>query len=218
MLKLVIAVAAIALPDSLNPSLIAGALYYATGRQPARHTAAFTAGAFLTTLAGGALIALGLGHLVLSLLPGLSSDVKNSLLVAGGAVLVGGGIVMWLRRDRLVIRTPEPSARGRSAFLVGAGIAGVELFTAFPYFASIALIVGSGVSLGGKTIALVIFNVLYVLPLIGIALVCAVMGDRAGRVLAPFRQWVLSRWPHVLAPSAVALGVVVAAYGIVRLA
>jgi hypothetical protein len=217
-LKLLLAVAAIALPDSLNPSLIVGALYYAAGRQPARHTAAFTAGAFLTTLAGGALIALGLGQFVLSLLPDLSSDVKDSLLVAGGAVLIVGGIVMWLRRDALALRTPEPAARGRSAFLVGAGVAGIELFTAFPYFAAIALIVGAGVSLAGKAVALVLFNVLYVLPLIGIVVVCAVKGDQADRVLGPFRQWVVSRWPHVLAPAALVLGAVVAAYGVVRLA
>ncbi|HEX8856042.1 MAG TPA: GAP family protein [Thermoleophilaceae bacterium] len=218
MLKLVIAVAAIGLPDSLNPSLIAGALYYAAGREPARHTAAFTAGAFLTTLAGGAVIALGLGHLVLSLLPELSSDTKDSLLVAGGAVLIVGGTAIWVRRDALVRRTPQPRARGRSAFLVGVGIAGVELFTAFPYFASIALIVGAGVSLPGKTIALVTFNVLYVLPLIGITVVCAVMGSHAERVLAPFRRWALTRWPHVVAPAAVVLGGVVAGYGIARLA
>jgi hypothetical protein len=33
-----------------------------------------------------------------------------------------------------------------AAVLMGAGIAGVELLTAFPYSAAIAMVVGSGVS------------------------------------------------------------------------
>ena len=66
---LALAVVAIALPDSLNPSLIVAAIFLALGQHPFRRTLAFTLAAFVVTLAGGMLIALGLGDLILSLLP-----------------------------------------------------------------------------------------------------------------------------------------------------
>ena len=66
MLKLALAVVAIALPDSINPSLIVGQLFVATGGRPRLRTAAFTVGAFTITFAVGLALALGLGDLILS--------------------------------------------------------------------------------------------------------------------------------------------------------
>jgi hypothetical protein len=66
---------------------------------------------------------------------------------------------------------------------MGAGIAGLELLTAFPYFAAIAMIVGSGVSDAGKLFLLTLYCVVYTLPLIAIAILIAVMGKRAERML-----------------------------------
>jgi hypothetical protein len=63
-----LAVAAIALPDSLNPSLIIASVFPTLGPQPLRRTIAFTVSAFAVTLAAGAVVALGLGDLVLPLL------------------------------------------------------------------------------------------------------------------------------------------------------
>jgi hypothetical protein len=67
MLSLAIAVVAIALPDSINPSLIAGELLVAGGRHPGLRALVFTIAAFVVTLAVGAAVALGLGDLILSL-------------------------------------------------------------------------------------------------------------------------------------------------------
>ena len=66
MLKFAIAVAAIALPDCINPSLIGGELFVATERHPARHTAAFTLAAGTVTFVFGLALALGLGDLILT--------------------------------------------------------------------------------------------------------------------------------------------------------
>jgi hypothetical protein len=43
----------------------------------------------------------------------------------------------------------------------------VELRTAFPYFAAIAAIVGSGIGTSRQIALLVLFDVCFVLPLIG---------------------------------------------------
>ena len=45
--------------------------------------------------------------------------------------------------------------------LVGSGIAALEVLTAFPYFAAIALIVGSSTSGSAKLFLLVLYCVVY---------------------------------------------------------
>lgn len=217
---LALAVMAIALPDSLNPSLIVAAVYLALGQHPFRRTLGFTIAAFVVTLAGGLAIALGLGDLILSLLPKPSKTVKWEILTAVGVGLMCGGVVIFWRRDSLADSEP-PSGRqptgGGSAILMGAGIAGVEFLTAFPYFAAIAMVVSSSQSLAAKTFLIILYNVIYVLPLVAIVIVCAVMGERGGRRLAPVGDWIAMRWPLVVAPLAGVAGLALTVYGIVQL-
>jgi cytochrome c biogenesis protein CcdA len=220
-LSLALVVSAIALPDSINPSLILADLYLAAGPNPVRRTTIFAISVFAVTFVGGVLIMLGLAELVRSLLPKLSSEVKYALITAGGVSLGLGGIGIWVKRSSLA-RSPKKKrkatqAPGQSAVLMGAGIAGVELVTAFPYFAAITIIVGSSVSSPSKVFLLGIYNLAYVLPLIGISIVCAVMGPRASGFLNRIRDSVLTRWPVVVAPLAVVLGIGMTAFGVIRL-
>jgi hypothetical protein len=218
MLSLAIAVVAIALPDSINPSLIAGELLVASGRHPGLRALVFTIAAFVVTLAVGAAVALGLGDLILSVVPKPSHTLKYALITAAGAVLAVGGGLVWIRRNSLGGHAPQADAKKHgSAVAFGAGIAGVEVLTAFPYFAAIALIVGSRVSVAEKVFLVVLYCVVYVLPLLGIAVVCLVMGDRAEQVLRPPVDWLFRRWPVVVAPLAVAVGIGLVVFGLVRL-
>jgi cytochrome c biogenesis protein CcdA len=216
---LALAVVAIALPDSLNPSLIAAAAYLALGPHPFRRTLAFTIAAFVVTLLGATLVALGLGDLVVSLLPTLSRSLKWRLLAVLGVALAIGGVVLWFRRDSLAGGEP-PSHRkapSGSAIVMGGGIAGVEFLTAFPYFAAIALVVGSSESSAGKAFLIVLYDVVYILPLVAIVVACGLLGDRAGRSLAPVADWISTRWPIVVAPLATAAGVGLTAYAVAQL-
>jgi cytochrome c biogenesis protein CcdA len=217
---LALAVVAIALPDSLNPSLIVAALYLAVGAHPLRRTLVFTVAAFAVTLAGGLAIALGLGDLILSLLPKLSRSVKWYVVTAVGILLMVGGLVLWWRRDSLAGSARSADRQPRSTgspLLMGAGIAVVELATAFPYFAVIAMIIGSSVAVEGKIFLLVLYNVIYVLPLLVIVVTCAMVGDRAGELLAPVGDWIAARWPVIVAPLVEAAGIAITAYGATQL-
>jgi hypothetical protein len=219
MLKLAIAVVAIALPDCINPSLIGGELLVATGPHPRRRTAAFTIAAWLVTFLVGLALALGLGDLILSVVPKPGPTVKYALISAGGLVLAVGGFVVWIRRKALVESKPTKrrgGAHGSSA-LVGAGIAGVELLTAFPYFAAIALIVGSGVSNTAKLSLLILYVVVYTLPLITIAAVIGIMGERSERILQPIGEWLFSHWPLIVGPMTSVFGIGVLTFGLVEL-
>jgi cytochrome c biogenesis protein CcdA len=217
---LALAVVAIAAPDSLNPSLIVAAVFLTLGAHPIRRSLLFTITAFVVTLAGGLAIALGLGDLILSLLPKLSRTAKYDVIVAVGVLVMVGGAVIWWRRDALA---SEPSdahsdpAQGGSALLLGAGIAGVELLTAFPYFAAIAMVIGSSVSAPGKVFLLVLYNVIYVLPLIAIVVVRAIMGEKGSEMLIPVSAWIETHWPEVAAPIAGLAGAALTVYGVVQL-
>lgn len=220
---LALTVAAIALPDSLNPSLIVADIYLAVGRGGFRRSFVFTIAALAVTLAGGLVVALGLGDLILSLLPKLSKAAKWRVGTAVGALLMCAAAVIWWRREALADSEP-PSGRertagghGGSAALAGAGIAALELLTAFPYFAAIAIIVGSSVSGGGKLFLLGLYNLIYVLPLIAIVIVCGVTGERGARVLTPAADWIAMHWPIVVAPLVATVGLAVGVYSILQL-
>jgi cytochrome c biogenesis protein CcdA len=219
-LGLALVVAAIALPDSINPSLILTDIYLAAGPHARRRTAMFGVAVFVVTALGGVVIALGLADLVTSLLPKLSVKVKYWLFVAGGVSLCLGATAIWIRRRELVPRrrlaTTEDRA-GQSAVALGAGIAGVELLTAFPYFAAIGIVAGSEVSSPEKVFLLGLYNVIYVLPLIGIAIACAVMGDGAAASLGRIRDRALDRWPFAAAPLAAVVGLGLIVFGVLRL-
>ncbi|MBS1887599.1 MAG: GAP family protein [Actinobacteria bacterium] len=225
-LSLALVVSAIALPDSINPSLILADFYLAAGPHPVRRTAVFAIAVFTVTLLGGVLIMLGLAELVRSLLPTLSSEIKYALITAGGVSLGLGGAAIWFKREALAGhrrrrarngKAQELKGQGQSAVLMGGGIAGVELLTAFPYFAAIGIIVGSNASTPGKVVLLGIYNLVYVLPLIGISIVCAAMGPRASGFLNRIRDGALNRWPVVVAPLAVVLGFGLTVFGVLHL-
>ena len=134
-------------------------------------------------------------------------------------MLAAGGAVVWIRRRSLVHTetSKDPHDPHRPAALMGAGIAGLELLTAFPYFAAIAMIVGSGASNAGRLLLLILYCVIYTLPLIAIAVLIAVMGERAQRILGPIGDWLSGHWPAVVAPLTIAFGIGVLAFGVVQL-
>jgi cytochrome c biogenesis protein CcdA len=215
--ELVVALTLIALPDSLNPSLILTELVLAGGPHPRRGTAVFTLAATTTTFIGGVVLALGLGELILSVVPKPSPTLEGTLGIGVGAALAVAGIVLWLRRDRAATQIDSDRVLNRAAALLGIGIAGIELATAFPYFAAISLVVGSDVSTGQKVVLLALYNLVYALPLIAIAAVCAVRGQHARRLLGPTSDWLMRRFPSVVAVLTVVVGVAVLAYGVARL-
>lgn len=219
MLRLFVVVISIGLADSLNPSTIAPALYLATGDHARRHVFQFTAAVFVVYLVGGLIIDFGPGHLLLSLIPHPGHRLAYILELVAGVAMITAGVLLWGHRHQLATRRmPTPKAGGRSSAWLGATITAVELPTAFPYFAAIATIVGSGVGPVKQLILLVLFNICFVLPLIAILLTLEVAGPRAERVLARVRAKIEDHWPKLLAAVALLAGVFVVVIGATGLA
>jgi cytochrome c biogenesis protein CcdA len=214
MLRLIGIVISIGIADSINPSTVAPALYLAAGPNARKTVAQFTVAVFLVYFLGGAMIALGPGQLVLSLVPKTSLATRHVLEVIAGTALIVAGLLLWRYRSRLSRkRLPTVDPEGRASWLLGATITAVELPTAFPYFGAIAAIVGSGEDVVRQVILLLLFNVCFVLPLLIILATLWLGGDSADYQLARVRNFLERRWPLLLAVVALVAGGITIAIG-----
>src|SRR5262249_25671353 len=101
----------------------------------------------------------------------------------------------------------------RNSVLLGAGIAVVEIPTALPYFAAIAVIVGSELPAASQVLLLAVFNLCFLLPVIALLGLRTLAGERSRAWLFRVRGRV-DAWLATLAPVLVALvGVVLVAMG-----
>lgn len=218
MRALVLVVVSIGLLDSLNPSTIGPALYLATRKDAQRSIGAFSLGVFAVNLLGGILLTLGPGRLLIPLLPHPGHATVAKLELAGGIAAVVVAVVFWLGRKHVArhLRSHEHRVGG-SSILLGAGIMAVELPTAVPYFAVIAAVADSGRSVAAQIGLLILFNVIFVAPLLVMLAVVKLAGDRGARVLERVHAR-LHRHAAVLIPGAVlCVGVVLISLGAVGL-
>src|SRR5450755_1185634 len=210
MLRLIGVVISIGIADSLNPTTIGPALYLTTGEHARRQLIQFTAGVFTVYFLGGAIIALGPGQLLLSLIPHPGPHLRYLLELVAGVAMLAGGAFLWGYRDRLGGRgLPEVNPGGRSSAVLGATITAVELPTAFPYFAAIAAVVGSGLDVVRQIVLIVLFNVCFIAPLLAILATLTFAGPDAVRWLVRGREFLERRWPTVLAVLALIAGIFV---------
>jgi cytochrome c biogenesis protein CcdA len=221
MVRLLGLVIAIGLADSINPSTIAPALYLALGERPRLQVAEFTIAVFVVYLAGGALITLGPGEIIRSVIPDVDihHTVRYIAELVAGVLLLGAAAWIWARRESLAARgLPQRQSRQRSSVLLGATITAVELPTAFPYFAAIAAIAGSGLNAAQQTTLLIVFNVCFVLPLVLILATLTFAGESSARIIAASRRFLERRWPHLLAGLILIVGAVAILLGATGLA
>jgi cytochrome c biogenesis protein CcdA len=214
-IRLIGIVISIGLADSLNPTTIAPALYFATGERGRNRVAEFTAAVFAVYFIGGAAILVGAGNLLNSLLPHPRHHITDLVEIAVGVAMLGVAGILWRHRHRLAEREPPDfDPHGRSSWVLGASITAVELPTAFPYFAALAAIVGSDLDAVRDLILLALFNVCFVLPLLGILATLTFAPDSSDRLLASARDFLQRHWPAVLATVALLAGLFVVALGV----
>jgi cytochrome c biogenesis protein CcdA len=219
-LATLLVVAGIAAADSLNPTTIGPALLFTMAANPVRDVLEFAAGFFLVNLAGGVLLVLGPGQWLLSLVPHPSAHVKHALAIGGGVALLVIAAGLWAGRRRLTKPKSEEkiSPRSGSAFVTGAGIALAELPTALPYFAAIAAIVAADLHTAAQLGLLLIFNVIFMGPVLAIAVALAVAPSLRVTLIEPLRSWLAVQWPKVAAVIVAAGGITLLAVGLAGLA
>jgi cytochrome c biogenesis protein CcdA len=215
MLRLIGIVVSIGLADSLNPTTIGPALYLATGERARERVAEFTLAVFAVYFLGGAAIAVGAGALIRPLIPHPRHHITNIIEVAVGVAMIFVAGMVWRHRRRLAHREmPDFDPHGRSSWLLGATITAVELPTAFPYFAAIAAIVGADVDALGSLLLLLLFNLCFVLPLLGIVATLTFAPESSDRLLSIGRRFLERHWPAVLAAVALVAGLFIVLLGV----
>jgi hypothetical protein len=219
MLRLIGLVVSIGIADSLNPTTIAPALYLAAGEGARRQVSEFTLAVFAVYLLGGLAIALGPGELLLTLIPRPGHHLSYVLELVAGAAMLTAAVFLWAYRARLAEgEPPEPRGGGRSSAVLGATITAVELPTAFPYFAAIAAVVGADLDVMRTVFLIVVFNVCFIAPLLGIVATLTFTGPNAQRLLTAGRERLEAHWPVVLAILALVAGLFVSLLGVTGLA
>jgi hypothetical protein len=201
---LVLSVAAI---DSLNPSTIAPAAVLALGERPARQLGLFTLGVFAVSTAGGLVLLFAVGQSVVARFAHPAPHTEHVLEFAVGIALLLVAGLLWILRDRLRAHLGRTSsAGGRSALLLGAGIMTIELPTAFPYFAAILATLGAVHGASGQTVFIVLYNVVFVAPLLALTLLVAVTGHRYRDRIDRISAFIRTHGPHLLPPGVAIIG------------
>lgn len=218
MLRALGVVLSIGLADSLNPSTSLTGLFLASGQRHRRSVLEFAVGVFIVFLLGGLILTLGPGRAILALVPHPTATVRYALETAAGTAMLVLSAIFWRRRGtEREGRRLAMASRLSSPFVLGLAIATFELPTAFPYFAAIATIVGSGLDLIPQIVLVAIYDACFIAPLIAITIAITVGGEPAVAKLTDARRWLTRRWPVVLSRMALIAGIFVLTLGITGL-
>jgi cytochrome c biogenesis protein CcdA len=157
---LLVSVFGLALLDSINPSALAVTLYLLVSeRSYAPRVLTYVAAVFVTYLAAGVLLLLGLD----TVWGYVDGPVAYAVQGIVGAVLLIYGI--FAPSEKGEAKTRVPSSRGFAAiFLLGVTVTAIEFSTAFPYLGAIALLTRADLAVEGWLPVLVAYNLLFVLP------------------------------------------------------
>jgi cytochrome c biogenesis protein CcdA len=218
-LEFALIIAGLGLVDSLNPATISVGALLATTKRPITRLAGYAAGIFGVYLLGGLILSFGPGELLRTALHGPGGATPRDIIfLVVGIVAIAFAVWVFANRDTDRLKNREFSIKPGSAFVLGAGITAVDLPTAFPYFAAIAAIVAKDESASNKVILLVLFNVMYVLPILLIIAAAAVLHERAEPVMRRARD-IIVRWsPIILSVLTLAVGIALTVAGVKGLA
>jgi hypothetical protein len=171
----------LALIDSINPSAIVITLYLLTRSGAAPQVAVYIAAIFVTYLALGTTMMLGVDTLAPSLGAALRS--RPGLIAQS---VVGLGMVVYCvtaSTERAGSKSVAPPSVSTYAALAALGVTvtAMELPTALPYFAAIALLASAELPKHEWLPLLVLYNGFFVLPPIALLVGHLVLGQRVGK-------------------------------------
>jgi NADH:ubiquinone oxidoreductase subunit 6 (subunit J) len=180
----------LAVVDSINPSAIVVTLYLlANARSRALGQVAVYVGAiFITYLALGMMMVLGIGALLPSfggVLHGRPGLIAQSLV--GLALLVYGLTGSTTPPSSPVVSRPTAGTYA-ALVLLGISVTAMELPTAIPYFAAIALIVEAELPIRAWVPLLGLYNLIFVLPPIALLVGHLVLQKRLAHRYAALKQ------------------------------
>jgi lysylphosphatidylglycerol synthetase-like protein (DUF2156 family) len=208
----------LAIADALNPFSIAALVYLLGTPRSLINGLIFTAGTYLTYLAGGLLLLAGwqsLVALVAPLLPWWSLGVLEAL---GGLALLIGGIWLWNSSRAGVTLTPPPDWSGTAVLIFAASSTIADLTSALPYFAAVnVLLLDPVLTMLTRVLAIALYCLVYCAPLLLMIGCQMLFRAQSAAIFQRIRggvDWALAK---LTAPLTTAGGVILLGDGIRRL-
>lgn len=204
--SLLLSLIGIGLVDSLNPSLFVAQFYLLTTPRPAVRIISYITGILTVNFLAGVLILSGVRTLLADVLTAMNLNVLYGVQLAIGlAILVFG---LWMR---IATAQPEEAQKPRSlhpwhTFVLGMVVMVNEITTALPYFVAIEQIAQAALTTPQNLLALVIYNLVFSLPLFGFLLLALTFRERFARQLEGINQWIAHWVPRVIKYGSVVFG------------
>ncbi len=222
MVDLMLVLTPIALLDSTSiiPLTIVLLVILLGGPSPLLRSAALLGGIFVTNMVCGLLVLFGLQS-VFDVINAYALRVwqhpKTEELIFQiliGLVLAVFGVRVARARERPAEQVAPTAMTGGRAFLAGAGLTIVGMPGAVPYLAAIDLILRSDLRTSQAFIAVVFYNIAFVLPLAVIVLSQMMLGERSRPFIEGVRRF-FDRWgQRVVVSLLLLLGALLAIDGI----
>lgn len=217
----VAALLGVALLDAANPfSIAAMAVLLATDR-PAMRGWTFVAGTAAIYLPFGVMLLEGWTAALRGFLPLLPAWAPGAAEAVAGAACLVAAVHAWRGAGQggdgtsAMPQVTSLSLGATAAFAAASTLA--DLPTAVPYFAAASQIPALAEGRAGQYAWLIVYNAIYVAPLLLMLGARLALGDRAERVMTAVRRAVEWSFAHLMPPLLLALGLGLIADGARRL-
>lgn len=227
MLQLILLLVPIALVDSLNPTAIGTIILLLTTQRPLPRTIAAILGFLAVYLVFGLAVVFGAGALINQIGAWVGEVFRNPppILYIIQLVIAFGLIYYAWRLFRKDQHAGEEGGEKRSAktlslpksltpmatFILGIGLNASELPTALPYLAALERIVNTGVSQVEAVLALIVYNLIFILPLVAIVGIYVARRAEAERLMQRVSDGIQAWSGRILKWGSLLIGIVLVA-------
>lgn len=195
LLSYLVAIAAI---DSLNPTATAFQVYLLTTPKPVVRSLSFITGIFLTYWTVGLFATLGFAKLISLVLTTHREWMYVIQFILGIALVYTGCTLNSSSSSHQPLKKKPRSLQPIQTFLLGMSVTLLEAPTAFPYLGAIERVAHAKLSLSDLAGLLGIYNLVFVMPLIGLLGIYIAFQSRSAELLKRINQ-AITRWsPQIL--------------------
>jgi hypothetical protein len=205
--SLALTLMAIGFLDSINPSLFIGQFFLLTTPKPTPRIITYILGILVVNFFGGLLVLLGLSSLIQQFVSSISTQLLyGAQLVLGIALFIFGlrYAATPLSNDTPLVRSLTPIG----TFIFGMVVMVNELTTALPYFVAIERIADARLDFGGNILSLVLYNLVFALPLFGFLGALIFLRKRFTDHLTAVITFVNTWTPRILKYAAIIFGII----------
>jgi len=214
LLGYIVAIAAI---DSLNPTATALQIYLLTTPKPVGRSIALISGIFVAYWTVGLLATVGLARLIQWVFLTYSEWISLIQCILGIALLYVGWTLNSSSNAHQPLKNKPNSLQPIHTFFLGMSVTLLEAPTALPYIAAIERIAQARLSFYDLAGVLSIYNVVFVMPLIGLLGIYIAFQDRRTELLKRINQSITQWTPKILRVLLLVTGSVLLVSGIMSI-